>query len=401
VYCSKHAASKYSVCDVFDDDSGNIQFERVEHSWKDGKCVFCGANQENYDRGGELETHAYQFIHTEIPEEFFNMKFDVIVGNPPYQMETGGSGRQAKPVYHIFVQQAKKMNPRYLTMIIPSRWFAGGMGLDEFREEMLKDKNIRKIVDYSNAKDCFSGISVSGGVNYFLWDRDNKGPCEFVGIHNGVPNTANRELDEFPVLVRYNDAVDIIHKIKSKNNNSISSIVSSINPFGFVTSSRGEKEKTKNHSITLYSSDGKSFVDVSQVEKSRDLLKKYKVMISQTTSEHAGEADRNGQFRVISKILTLGPNEVCTHSYIIAGSFDEKQEADNLNNYLKTKFSRFLLLQAISSIHLTKEKFIFVPMQDFSEHWIDEKLYKKYGLTQDEIAFIETMIRPMDLAEGY
>jgi site-specific DNA-methyltransferase (adenine-specific) len=395
VYCSKHATGKYSVCDVFDDDSGNIIFSRTAHEWKDGKCVFCGANQENYDRGDELETHAYQFIHTENAEEFFNMKFDVIVGNPPYQMEAGGSGRQAKPIYHIFVQQAKKMKPRYLTMIIPSRWFSGGMGLDEFRAEMLKDKSIRKIVDYSNAKDCFSGISVSGGVNYFLWDRDNKGSCEFVSIHNGASKAANRELDEFPVLVRFNDAIDIIRKTKSRNEDSISSIVSSINPFGFVTSSRGKKNRNKD-SVVLYSSEGKSFVDAVQVEKGHNILKKYKVMVSQTTSEHAGEADKNGQFRVISKILTLGPNEVCTHSYIIIGPFNTKQEAANLNDYLKTKFSRFLLLQAISSIHLTKEKFVFVPMQDFSEPWTDEKLYKKYGLTQDEIAFIESMIRPME-----
>jgi site-specific DNA-methyltransferase (adenine-specific) len=176
-------------------------------------------------------------------------------------------------------------------------------------------------------------------------------------------------------------------------------MVSSINPFGFVTSSRGQKEKDKD-SVALYSSAGKSFVNISQVEKGHELLKKHKVMVSQTTSEHAGEADKNGQFRVISKIITLCPNEVCTHSYIVIGPFNKKQEADNLNNYLKTKFSRFLLLQAISSIHLTKEKFIFVPMQDFSEHWTDAKLYEKYGLTQEEIAFIESMIRPMEIREG-
>jgi site-specific DNA-methyltransferase (adenine-specific) len=408
VYCSKHAAGKYSVCDVFDDDSGNIRFERIEHTWKDGKCVFCGANQENYDRGGERETHAYPFIHYDMGsannanehelEDIFNMKFDVIVGNPPYQLSTGGSGRQAKPIYQYFVQQAKKMNPRYLVMIIPSRWFSGGMGLDQFREEMLNDERIRKLVDYSNAKDCFSGISVSGGVNYFLWDKDNKGDCEFVSIHNGTSSIANRRLNEFPILVRYNDAVNIIHKIKSKKEKVISDIVSSINPFGFVTSSRGEKEKTDNSAV-LYSSEGKGFVDVSEVKKGIDLLSKYKVMVSQTTSEHAGETDKNGKFRVISRILTLGPNEVCTHSYIIVGSFNKKEEADNLNNYLKTKFSRFLLLQAISSIHITKEKFVFVPLQDFSEPWTDEKLYKKYGLTQDEIAFIESMIRPMEAEE--
>jgi site-specific DNA-methyltransferase (adenine-specific) len=395
VYCSKHAAGKYSVCDAFEDDAGNIMYSRIEHTWNRGKCVYCGANQESYGRGDELETHAYRFIHTKTPEDIFNMKFDVIIGNPPYQLETGGSGRQAKPVYHTFVQQAKKMRPRYLIMIIPSRWFAGGMGLDNFREEMLKDKSIRKIVDYSNAKDCFSGISVSGGVNYFLWDRDNKGLCGFVNIHNGIADSDNRNLDEFPILVRYNKAIDIIRKIRKITDENIYSMVSSINPFGFVTSCRGCQTKNKN-SITLYSSEGKSFVDLSEVKKGHDLLGKYKVMVSQTTSEHAGESDKNGQFRVISKIVTLNPNEVCTHSYIVIGSFESKGQANNLKNYLQTKIARFLLLQAISSIHLTKEKFIFVPMQDFSEPWTDEKLYKKYGLTQDEIAFIESMIREME-----
>jgi site-specific DNA-methyltransferase (adenine-specific) len=249
-------------------------------------------------------------------------------------------------------------------MIIPSRWFAGGMGLDNFREEMLKDKSIRKIVDYSNAKDCFSGISVSGGVNYFLWDRDNKGSCEFVNIHNGISDSDNRNLDEFSILVRYNNAIDIIQKIRKITDENISSMVSSINPFGFVTSCRGCQTKNKN-SITLYSSEGKSFVDLSEVKKGHDLLGKYKVMVSQTTSEHAGESDKNGQFRVISKIITLNPNEVCTHSYIVIGSFESEEQANNLKNYLQTKFARFLLLQAISSIHLTKENLFLFPCRIF------------------------------------
>jgi site-specific DNA-methyltransferase (adenine-specific) len=287
------------------------------------------------------------------------------------------------------------MRPRYLIMIIPSRWFAGGMGLDSFREEMLNDRSIRKIVDYSNSKECFSGISVSGGVNYFLWDRDNKGLCEFINIHKGISSFANRKLNEFAVLVRYNKAIEIIHKIKTKNEDNVSSVVSPINPFGFVTSCRGRQVK-ENESIALHSSEGVGYVNIDEVKRGHDLLDKYKTMISQTTSEHAGEADKNGRFRVISKILTLEPNEVCTHSYIVAGSFEQKQQADNLKNYLTTRFSRFLLLQAVSSIHLTKEKFIFIPMQDFSEAWTDEKLYKKYDLSEDEIAFIESMIRPME-----
>jgi site-specific DNA-methyltransferase (adenine-specific) len=216
VYCSKHAMGKYSVCEVFDNDSGNIIFERTEHTWKDGRCTFCGASQENYERGDKLETHAYQFIHTDKPEEFFNMKFDVIVGNPPYQLSDGGFGRSASPIYNKFVQQAKKMNPRYLTMIIPSRWFGGGKGLDEFRKEMLGDDRIRKIVDYENASECFPGVDIAGGICYFLWDRDNKGICEVENILNGHKTISERKLDEFEIFIRNANALSIIKKVLSK-----------------------------------------------------------------------------------------------------------------------------------------------------------------------------------------
>lgn len=395
VYCTKTANGKYSVCDIFDNPEGNIRFERIEHTWENDRCLFCGANQANYERGEELESHAYEFIHTEKPGEIFDMKFDVIVGNPPYQLDTGGAGRQAKPIYQLFVQQAKKLKPRFLTMIIPSRWFAGGMGLDDFRETMLHDKHISDMTDFTNAKDCFQGISISGGVNYFLWQRDYNGPCRFTCVHDNRSNTLERYLDEFPVLVRHNEAVSVIHKVMAKGESSISTMVSSINPFGFTTSERGRKVGSMGM-LKLHSSKGIGYVTRDEITQGLELIDRYKIMVSQTISEHAGEPAKNGTFKLLSTVKLLPPGEICTFSYITIGSLDSKIEATNLKVYLETKFARFLVLQAVSSIHLSRNKFLFLPIQDFSKPWTDQKLYKKYALTKDEIAFIESMVRPMD-----
>ena len=398
VYCSKAANGKYSVCETFDDPQGNIRFERVEHVWKNGRCTFCGASQKNYERGEELETHAYQFIHTDKPEEIFNMKFDVIIGNPPYQLDTGGSGRQARPIYHLFVEQAKKLKPRFLTMITPSRWFAGGMGLDDFRKNMLHDKNISHLTDFTNAKDCFQGISISGGVNYFLWQRDYNGPCTFTSIHDNKSNTMDRYLDEFPVLVRYNEALSVIRKVLSKGESFVNGIVSSINPFGFPTSARGRQE-SGGGMLKLYSSKCVGYVSKSKVTQGIDLINKYKIMVSQTISEHAGEPSNDGTFKLLSTVRILSPGEICTFSYITVGALDSESEALNLKAYLETRFARFLVLQAVSSIHLSREKFIFLPLQDFTMSWTDEKLYKKYRLNKDDIASIESMVRPMEASD--
>lgn len=394
LYCSKTANGNYSVAQ-FDTVDGNIRFKNIKHRWKDGRCVFCGASQSQYDREDGLESHAYEWIHTIKPEEIFNMKFDVIIGNPPYQLSDGGNGVSAKPIYQYFIEKAIILSPRYITMITPSRWFAGGKGLDDFREKMLRDKRIRKVVDFINAKDCFPENSISGGVNYFLWERDYSGKCEFTTVLNGKKDTALRNLDEFPVFVRYNYAVNILHRINFKDH-SIIKLLSPRNPFGLPTSVRGEDSYFKN-AVKVISSKGDGYIKRSDIVSNVDMIDQFKVQISRITYEHAGEPDKDGTVRVLSKVELLRPLEVCTDSYIVGGSFKSENEALNFISYLKCKFTRFLVLQTLSSINLSRERFMFVPLQDFSKPWTDEELYAKYNLTDDEIAFIESMIKPMDL----
>lgn len=326
------------------------------------------------------------------PELEDNMKFNAIVGNPPYQVMDGGAGVSAKPIYNLFVDVAKKLQPNYISMITPSRWFAGGKGLDTFRETMLSDKSITKIIDFVNAKDCFPTASIGGGVNYFLWDKHYNGLCSITVVQNGTQDTQMRDLNEFPVFVRYNKAVNIIHKTLS--NQSLSSIVSSRNPFGLSSNIRGENTP-KSDSITLISSDGLSYIPSSKLTDNSTLLGQYKILMSKVTAEHAGEPDKNGMFKVLSRTEIICPNVVCTDSYLVLGGFNKREEAESLYQYLSTRFVRFLLLQAISSINLSKDKFQFVPLQDWSETWSDAKLYQKYNLTKDEIDYIESMIKPM------
>lgn len=398
LYCSKYANSRYSVTQ-FPNVEGNIRYKRIQHRWSNGKCVFCGASESEYGekkREG-LETHAYELIHTTRIKEIFGMKFDVIIGNPPYQLSTTETSRQAKPLYNLFVEQAKKLQPRYLSMIIPSRWFAGGMGLDDFRTNMLSDNKIRVLVEYANAKDCFPQNSISGGVCYFVWDRDHDGACTFTNIREGKTITRTRSLNEFPILVRYNEAIDIVHKVLETSPQMMSNWVSPISPFALSTKERGSDKASHPTDLKLFSSAGVGYIPAIKVEKGQEYLNCYKIMISQTSAEHAGEPTKDGTFRVLSSSMrVLEPHEVCTHSYLVIGQFADKAHAGNLLAYLRTKFVRFLLLQAISSIHISKTSFSFVPQQDFSRAWSDEELYTKYNLSEDEIAFIESMIRPME-----
>jgi site-specific DNA-methyltransferase (adenine-specific) len=330
------------------------------------------------------------------------MKFDVIVGNPPYQMGDGGgsNGISAKPIYNLFVEQALKMNPRYLSMIIPARWFAGGKGLDDFRKKMLNDKRIRKLIDYPKSRECFYGVDIAGGVCYFLWDRDYSGDCTLISITGKNVNQKTRKLNEFDVLIRDNIGIDIIHKVVEKTEANFSDIVLSRNSFGFTTSARG-KDNLFDGCIKLISSDGESYISRAAVTKNIDKVDNFKISIGTLNPDRGGVNNASdGKMNVTTKIKILQPNEVVTETYIIINSFKEADKAENCAVYFKTKFARFLIALTITSMHIVRENFRFVPIQDFSEQWTDEKLYAKYGLTQEEIAFIESMVRPMEITEG-
>jgi len=392
VYCSKIANGRYSICEAFDDEQGNIRYKLMKHTWQNGKCTYCGASQESYDREDTLETYAYNFIHTHNPERIFNMKFDVIVGNPPYQLSDGGFGKSAAPLYHRFVQQAKKLEPKYLTMIVPSRWFAGGKGLDEFRNEMLNDTHIKTLVDYWDSTDCFPGVDIAGGICYFLWQKDYTGDCEIINIHRDNVSKSIRPLNEFETLVRFGNAVDVIKKVKALNEENMATQVSSRKPFGLATNER----PTMNGDLKLVWNGGEGPFESSKIEVGKELINKWKVITSKVSYDHGGQPDKEGKRRVLSKIEILPPKTICTETYIIAGAFETKNECENLVGYLKTKFVRFLISQLSFSQDITKDRFSFVPIQGFSEVWNDEKLFAKYNLSKNEIDFIESSIRPME-----
>lgn len=327
-----------------------------------------------------------------------NMKFDAIVGNPPYQvMDGGGNGAAAMPIYNKFVGLSKRLKPDYTSMIIPARWYGGGRGLDEFRTEMLSDKHFSYIKDYPNPKDCFPTANISGGVCYFRWELNNGFPlCEFVNSINGMETSAMRALDEYDIFLRYNKSVSIIHKIKSKEESSLSEIVSQYMPFGIRSYERGRERKSKESDLLLYSSRGTGYVPKEMVTASHDYVGKYNVITGKAISGHLGETDENGQVKLLATTMIIAPNEIATESYLAIGKFDSLKEAQNFLDYMKTKFMRFLLLQGLTSMNITKDRFLFVPLQDFSKPWTDAELYAKYGLTDEEIAFIESMIKPME-----
>ena len=390
VYCSKFPSSPWSAYQFPEDKpQGNIIYQRIKHTWKDGKCIYCGASKSEYDRGSELETHAYQFIHNLDLNKVFNMKFDVIIGNPPYQLnDGGGTGSSATPLYHKFVEQAKKLNPRYLSMIIPARWYSGGKGLDSFRDNMLNDNHISHLVDYFDSSECFPGIDLSGGVCYFLWNRDKVCKCEVTSIKQGKSSTLIRPLLEkgCDTFIRFNESVSILNKVHKSDFVSIESIISARKPFGDIA-----PDTSIDKGIFVYAYPKNGYISRLKIRQNSHWVDKYKVYIAKAYGERGAFP-----YLVLGKPFIGEPSTCCTETYLVIGTFDNRTHAENLISYIKTRFFRFFVLYKKNTQNAARGVYSLVPMQDFNEPWTDEKLYAKYCLTEEEIDYIESMIRPME-----
>ncbi|NJB86158.1 site-specific DNA-methyltransferase (adenine-specific) [Lewinella marina] len=415
VYCSKRADGQHSIARSFDDADGNIWFERTEHTWEKGRCVFCGASRDTLDRGDDFETHAYAFIHTNnitarIAGLFGNdMQFDVIIGNPPYQLSDGGHGTSAAPIYQLFVDQAKKLDPRFLVMIIPSRWFSGGRGLAEFRDSMLNDDRIRSIDDYLSASDVFPGVGLKGGVCYFVWNRDNPGRCRIRTHYKDWPvSEASRSLIEegADIFLRFNEGVSILKKVISVESGNdeflalpegkrFADLVSSLRPFGFRTYFRGKKVKSTND-VLIYQNGGIAYVDRDSISTGQELIDKWKIYIGRA-APGTGNKDTYPH-RILSTPFVGEPGSVSSETYLCIGPFDSKTEAENALLYITCRLTRLLVLLHKPSQDATRRVYTFVPKQDWTKQWTDEMLYEKYGITENEVTFIESMIRPMEVA---
>jgi len=400
VYCSKHANGKHSIAQSFDSDQGNIWFERTEHTWASGKCRYCGASQKTLDRGEGLETHAYGFIHTDdikarVAELFGgDMQFDVIIGNPPYQLDDGGYGTSAAPIYHLFVEKALALDPQYAVFVTPSRWMAGGKGLDKYREKMLSDKRMRKIVDYPKLYEGFPGVKIRGGISYFLWDRDHNGQCEFQTIWDGQPTgpAVSRYLNAFDILVRRNEAIPILEKVRAKNEPTLDARVSSQKPFGLRTFFHGKADpKRLKNPVKLFGSQKVSWVDRSDIPTNASWIDKWKVLMTRVQGTSAAI-----ETKFLSKPIIAEPGTACTESYLVAGLFDNETEATNYASYLRTRFARFLVSLRKSTQDAPKAVYAFIPDLPLNQEWTDDMLYKRYGLTNEEIAFIESQVAEHD-----
>lgn len=436
VYCSKFAHGPHSIAKSFASDAGNIVFERLEHSWvgatefvktagpdgktvkrgTNGKCRYCGASQKTLDRGEGLETHAYTFIHADdikarIAELFGDdMQFDVIVGNPPYQLaDGGGNGTSATAIYNLFVDQAKNLEPRLLTMVIPSRWFTGGKGLDQFRASMLSDDRVRSVDDYVISSDVFPNVALKGGVCFFLWDRDNPGTCR-VTTHfkDDPPSTATRPLLEngVDVFIRYNQGLSILKKVAAVESGSTASLsqpkgkrfvdlVSPRKPFGLASTFEAKGTQAAGD-LLVYQNGGTGYTPRTSVVAGERLVDKWKIYVG-FAAPGTGNKDTYPH-KIISTPFVGAPGTISSETYLCIGPFKSKRQAESALSYLSCRLTRLLILLHKPSQNTTRKVYTFVPTQTWDRTWTDDELYAKYGISDDEIAFIEQVVRPMDLS---
>jgi site-specific DNA-methyltransferase (adenine-specific) len=404
VYCSKKADGKYSIATEFNTAEGNIRLPSTKHKWgENGKCLECGANRSDYERSEAREGYAYPFIHGIDPEKVFNMQFDVIIGNPPYQLgSTGGDsvGGFAMPIYQKFIQSAKQLDPLYIVMITPSRWFAGGRGLDEFRSEMLSDRRIRALVDYPDPSEAFPGVQIKGGVSYFLWDSAWDSECEVTTISGGVVLSPimKRFLGEYDILVRRNNAVPILKKIAAKSNalgySNLAAKVSPIQPFSIRTNFRGSKSTGGlSNPVRLIGNGDDTYIERSFVPRNQDWIDEWKVLIGRAYG--AGDSFPH---QIYNTPLVVGPGTACTETYLVVSRFSSEAEAIRFATYLRTRFVRFLVSLRKNTQDIYNERFQFVPDIPMDRVWSDSELYELYDISLEEIAYIESMIRQMGTA---
>jgi len=417
LYCSKHAKGKHSIAKSFASDDGNIWFQSLQHTWAGDRCKFCGAAKSVLDRPEGLETHAYAFIHTDniksrLAEIFGGiMQFDVIIGNPPYQLTDEGYGTSAAPIYQLFVEQAKKLEPRYLSMVIPSRWFSGGKGLDEFREQMLTDDRLRSIDDYLSAADVFPGIGLKGGVCYFLWDRDNRGNCRVITHYKDWPiSTATRPLLEegADVFIRFNEGLSILKKVVHVEGGKYGSVllpeskrfdrlVSARKPFGLETKFKG-KRSPRSDDLKVYQNGGVGYISRNSITTGFEYIDKWKIFVGRA-APGTGNKDTYPH-RIISTPFLGEPGSISSETYLCIGPFDTKKQAESALSYLRCRLTRLLILLHKPSQDTTRKVYTFVPIQEWDKTWTDEALYEKYGITENEIAFIEKIVLPLNPAES-
>ncbi len=401
LYCTKHARGEHSIARSFASDDGNIWFQRTEHTWRGDKCAHCGAGRKTFERGEELESHAYAFIHTDTIKqalaEMFGgaMQFDVIIGNPPYQMTGGAGGSSDSSIYHLFVEQALRLAPRFLSMVIPSRWLAGGRGMDDFRKEMLTGRQISHMVDYTKMSTAFPGVDFEGGVGYFLWDSKHHGSCEYTLFQAEERHpTITRDLGAHDIFIRDHRALAILEKVQARGELTMERIISSDTPFGLATNFAEWSTSPFQGSVSVYLTHrGKRTVGYTAraaIRKNTQLIDRWKILLPEAYGERGAIPAL-----VLGQSILAPPKSVCTQTYLAAGPFDNETEADSVQSYLATRFFRFLVSLRKITQHALRSTYSWVPQQTWDRTWTDADLYEKYGITESEQTFIESIIRPM------